>query len=143
MPIAMYAASMNTSKDMLMFLVELGADCSDNSRDAFNGMTCAMYAAGNGNVDNLRYLIDEQQKYLATCDYNIRDTNGMTCAMHAARTETGGVDVLKYLVEEKRVRIGDDIKDNDGNTTLDYAINEEVKETNKPTVSRDVDPLSF
>jgi len=35
--------------------------------------------------------------------------------------------VLRYLVEEKGVRIDDSIKDNDDKTTLDHATDDDIK----------------
>ena len=117
--------------DVLKYLVEMPGDNIDLAIRDRDGRTCAMHAALFGNLDVLVYLVDVKG---AKIDHEIKDTYGMTCAMHAANYasrllfsgEDKRLNVLKYLVEEKGVRI-DGITDKKGFTALDYAINEEVK----------------
>ncbi len=91
-----------------------------NARDD-QGMTSLMYAAGEGNIEIVRYLVKE-------CSANVEaqdDHQGMTVLMHAAKR--GNIGVVIYLVKECGVHV--EVKDYDGRTALMIAISSGFPET--------------
>jgi ankyrin repeat protein len=90
------------------YLVEIiGADVRAKNRTKVN---CLMLAAGAGNLDICRYLLDRG------ANVDAKSTHGTTSLMYAAGS--GDVELARHLVQR-----GADtqVKDNFGNNALDYA----------------------
>jgi ankyrin repeat protein len=81
-----------------------------NQRDPFNGNTALHSAAEMGNLEVVKYLIDEKG-----VDVNQANKDGER-VLHLA---AGDLEVVKYLIDEKKVDINQ--FDRFGQTTLHYA----------------------
>ena len=81
-------------------------------------MTCTLLAAEVGNMEVLKYLVDERE---AKCDDTIQNNLGRTCTMLAV--SNGHLDVVKYLVDEKKgAKCDITIRDNDGWTCTMHSV---------------------
>lgn len=105
-------ASIQGQKEMVAFLISMGADV--NLQDS-EGKTALMLASWAGNKE-IAFLLVDNRAYV-----NLADKEGKTALMIALR-ETNG-DIAKFLIS-KGANIN--IKDNFGNTPLLYALIEKL-----------------
>lgn len=94
-------------------LISAGADISYESDDTDDyGATTLIIAAGENQLDVLKYIIEH-----SNTNINVTDYSGRTPLIIAATN--GFIDVVKYLVEKKAAV---NMYDTDGLTALDYAV---------------------
>jgi ankyrin repeat protein len=80
-------------------------------------MTCPLLAAEEGNLEMLKYLVDERE---AKCDDTFQNKFGRTCTMLAV--SSGHLEVVKYLIEDKGTKCDDTIRDKWGTTCTMLAV---------------------
>lgn len=105
----------------------LPRDVSDAATD--EGMTALHFAAQNGNIDVVKYLIEHG------ADIKAQDISLSRSAIHFA-AENGNLDTIKFLAEK-----GVDLQDKDslGATALHYAAKSNRLEVMKYLVSKKID----
>lgn len=77
-----------------------------------NGVTCLHLACASGNLDIVRYLLDEHN-----FDCSVKSTASGTQPIHAA-TNAGHTHVVKYLIEERGVNPKDEDRNEENCLTL-------------------------
>ena len=80
-----------------------------------NGKTATMLAADFGQLDILRYLVEEKG---AQCDDTVQ-VRGMTCTFLAARS--GHLHILEYLIDEQFLEFQEFIRDDSWRTCTMHA----------------------
>jgi hypothetical protein len=96
--------------DMLEYLDEKRVSYHD-IKCPMTGRTCVMEAALYGQLDVLKYLVEEKG---VRCSDDIRNGKGETCTMLAV--VGGHLDVVGYFVEQQGTGCGDTIRDREGMT---------------------------
>ena len=99
--------------------VEKGKKVDINDKDNC-GFSALMYALNKGRTDIAECLRKKG------ADINTRDYNGWTPLMYASKY--GYIDVVKYLIKNIKHKADVNIENKEGETALDLAKNEEIKE---------------
>jgi ankyrin repeat protein len=100
----------NNDFRILRYLAENQSFDTNSAND--KGQTVILLAAGTGNLDTVRYLVDNK------ADVSAKDNNGNNVLMYAA--SSGNLELVRYLANSAIVDINE--KNNDGKTANDIAI---------------------
>ena len=100
----------NSDFRILRYLAENQSFDTNSAND--KGQTVILLAAGNGNLDAVRYLVDNK------ADVSAKDNNGNNVLMYAA--SSGNLELVRYLANSAIVDINE--KNNDGKTANDIAV---------------------
>ncbi len=110
-------ASINDDTKMLKFLLE--KEANPNLVTSDQGHTALMYASGNGNLENVRQLLNVGAKV------NIQDASGWTPLSIAASVDSdSSSEIVSILLKNGADK---SVVNNDGNKAIDIAVRPEVK----------------
>jgi len=107
--------SLAEAGDVLGLRAEVEHGGNVNCRGGMYNATCLMYAAGNGHIRTVQFLVEE-----AKAEVNLSDDMGETALSHAAHNDH--LDIVRYLVEYARANVNQ--KNQEGSTALMDAVYE-------------------
>ncbi|CAB3381853.1 Hypothetical predicted protein [Cloeon dipterum] len=98
----LHIAALNAHTAVVKFLIEVGGVESASKAD-FCGSTPVLDAAAGGSLETLAFLagLDDLRKH--------KDGRGLNCLHRAA--QIGNVELLRFLVEEKRFNLDEETRD--------------------------------